>query len=557
MSLTSCYKYILELPVATLTQTLQAAISESDSAGVKISQNWENVPIGNSYTATLSAKPANTATNPSTLALTPVDLGISIHLQMELDVSINELPQLDQITYLLNFDLPGNFFKDSSAPPKLLMEFPSVTPDSLNLVVAGGQIVLIQALIKPRIDALFAANPSMGHNVQTNVAWPPGPDATVLVTTDIYDDVIGSPGFSGTVTVEVPDPDHITLVMPGHFRIQGLATPNYVNTDMTVRVLINVARGDGFIKLLLTGIHAADVSITFTTPSVYDTFAKIALANNIATAFQGFCDQEQTFPKSNDIQGMMKDRLVTFASNLTIPVFTPQPPTDPTNIDLTTFVPTTVNQQALALQLVQLTGGTVCDTPDVFAGATGFSLAISAAEAMILIGPITTSNLGGRHVDGYDIRLNTLNIALSDPGEHGQAKGHLWATGDFDVSVDCWPDPNISFSGPIFLTPQMTPDGNVIFSAEAGNFTSSDACCASLDPSQIAALISGTQSTPFVLPSNFSGVGTLTLSVTTADIFAAGIVVNGDFSVTTNSILHKSETLKTSIWFFESAGGNK
>ena len=556
MSLTSCYKYILELPVATLTQTLQAALSESDSAGIMISQHWDNVPI-NGYTASISATPANTATNPSTLALTPVDLGLIIHLQMNLDVKINELPELDKITYLLNFDLPGTFFKDTSTPPKLLMKFPSVTGSSLNLVVSGGTIMLTPELVKSRIDAIYAANPSMGHNVQTNVPWPPGPDATVLVTTVIYDDAMGSPGFRGTITAQVPDQNHVILVMPGHFKIQGLATANYINTDMTVNVAINVEHGDGFIKLHMADVQASDVTITFVNTSAYDVFAKAALANNIAAKFQSFGNQEQDFPNNSQVQSMIVDRLITFANNLVIPVFTPQPPTDPSNIDLTTFIPTTVNQQALALQLVALGDGTVCDTPDVFTQATGFSLAISPAEAMRLIGPITTSNLGDRHVDGYDITLNHLNIALSDPGEHGQTKGHLWATGDFDVHIDCWPDPNISFSGPIFLTPQMNLDGTVIFTAQAGNFTSSDACCSHLDPSQIAALISGTQSTPFVLPNNFSGVGTLTLSVTSADIFAAGIVVNGDFSVTTNSLLDKNETLETTIWFFDSAGGNK
>ena len=556
MSLTSCYKYILELPVATLNQTLQAALSQSDSAGVNITQNWVNVPIG-SYTATVTVKPANTATNPSTLTLTAVDLGLSIHLQMDLDVKINELPTLDKITYLLNFDLPGTFVKDASTPPKLLMTFPAVTAASLNLVVAGGEIILTPELVKERIDAQYAADPSMGHDVRTNVPWPPGPDATVLVTTDIYDDAMGSPGYRGTITVQVPDQNHVILVMPGHFKIQGLSTPFYMNTDMTVNVAIGVEHGDGYIKLLTANVHAADVTVTFATPSVYDVFAKTILANNIATKFQGFPLQEQDFPNSSQVQAMITDRLVSFASSLVIPVFTPQAPTDPANIDLTTFIPTTVNQQALALQLVALADGTVCDAPDNFSQPTGFSLAISAAEAMRLIGPITTSNLGDRHVDGYDITLNHLNIALSDPGEHGETKGHLWASGDFDVHIDCWPDPNLSFSGPIFLTPQMNPDGNVIFTAQAGNFTSSDACCSHLDPSQIAALISGTQSTPFVLPSNFSGVGTLALSVTSADIFAAGIVVNGDFTVTTNSLLHKDETLETTIWFFDSAGGNK
>lgn len=556
MSLTSCFKYVLELPVATLTETLQAALAESDAAGVKISQHWDDVPV-DGYTASVTIKPANTATHPSTFTLTSIDLGLSIHLQMDLEVKINALPTLDKITYLLNFDLPGIFFKDTSSPPKLLMQFPSVTASSLNLVVAGGEILLTPELVKERIDAQYAADPSIGHDVKTNVPWPPGPDATVLVTTDIYDDVMGSPGFRGMITAQVPDQDHVILVMPGHFKVQGLSTPFYMNTDMTITVSIHVEHGDGYIKLLTGNVTSTDVTVVFASSSIYDVFAKSILAQNIAVKFQGFPVQQQNFPNSSQVQNLITDRLVTFASNLLIPVFTPQPPTDPSNIDLTMFVPTTVSQQALALQLVALSDGTPCDALDFFAEPTGFSIAISVAEAMRLIGPITTTNLGDRHVDGYDITLNHLNVVLSDPGEHGQAKGHLWATGDFDVHIDCWPDPNLTFSGPIFLTPQMNPDGNVIFTAQAGDFTSSDACCSHLDPSQIAALISGVQSTPFVLPSNFSGVGTLTLSVTTADIFAAGIVVKGDFTVTTNTLLQKGQTLETTIWFFDSAGGNK
>jgi hypothetical protein len=557
VSLTSCYKYILELPVATLTQTLQAALAESDAAGVKISQHWDNVPVDGGYTASVTITPANTGTHPSTLLLTPVDLGLIIHLQMDLEVKINELPTLDKISYLLNFDLPGVFFKDSSTPPKLLMKFPSVTASNLNLVVAGGEIILTPELVKERIDAQYAADPSIGHDVKTNVPWPPGPDATVLVTTDIYDDVMGSPGFRGMITAQVPDQSHVILIMPGHFKVQGLSTSFYMNTDMTITVSINVEHGDGYIKLLTGDVTATDVTIAFSSTTIYDIFARSVLAKNIADKFHTFPVEKQEFPNRSQVQALITNRLVAFASSLLIPVFTPQPPTDSSNIDLTTFIPTTVNQQALALQLAALSDGTPCDALDFFAQSSGFSMAISPAEAMHLIGPITTSNLGDRHVDGYDITLNHLNVVLSDPGEHGEAKGHLWASGDFDVHIDCWPDPNLTFSGPIFLIPQMNPDGNVIFRAQAGNFTSSDACCSHLDPSQIAALISGVQSTPFVLPSNFSGVGTLTLSVTTADIFAAGIVVNGDFTVTTNSLLQKGQTLETSIWFFDSAGGNK
>ena len=42
MSLTSCYRYILELPVATLNDFLRTAWSESDGAA---SQQWFGIPV--------------------------------------------------------------------------------------------------------------------------------------------------------------------------------------------------------------------------------------------------------------------------------------------------------------------------------------------------------------------------------------------------------------------------------------------------------------------------------------------------------------------------------
>lgn len=557
MSLTSCYKYILELPVATLTDTLNAALSQSDSAGIKISQNWTNVPVGSTYTANVNVKPADMTAHPSSMSLPPVDLAVVLHLQMELDVQIIELPQLGTIIYVLQFDLPGIFFKDSSVPPKLLINFPSVTAVNLNLVVSGGTINLTPDLIAPRIHAMFAANPGLGHDVEHNVPWPPGPDSSVLVTTDIYDDQMGSPGYRGSISVQVPDQNHVVIIMPGHFMIQGLAVKFYINTDMTVNVTVSVERTEGHIKLKLSTVQASDVVVSFINSSIYDIAAKPMLASNIASKLQTFGDQGEDFPSSSEVNGMISERLVMFASALQIPFFTPKTPSDPSQIDLTTFVPTTLNQQALALQVEALSDGTPCDTPDVFTPSTGFAIAISKQEADALIQSITQANLGDRHVDGHDITMNHLTATLSDPGEHGQTKGHLWITGDFDVHVDCWPDPNISFSGPIFLTPQMNPDGTVVFTAQAGNFSSSDACCANLDPQQIAALIQGKQSTPVALPTDFSGIGKLDLSVTSADISKQGIVVNGTFKITTNSLLNAQAIRKTLFWFMETAGGNK
>lgn len=125
MSLTSCYRYVLELPVNTLTLILRAALSEDESAGIAITQHWENVPVAPGMTATVDGRPTDLDTNPPSMGLDATDLRARIvQLHMRLEVKVNEQPDLDAIVYTIAFDLPGVFEKDSSSPPKLLMKFP-------------------------------------------------------------------------------------------------------------------------------------------------------------------------------------------------------------------------------------------------------------------------------------------------------------------------------------------------------------------------------------------------------------------------------------------------
>jgi hypothetical protein len=68
-------------------------------------------------------------------------------------------------------------------------------------------------------------------------------------------------------------------------------------------------------------------------------------------------------------------------------------------------------------------------------------------------------------------------------------------------------------------------------------------------------MIEGDQSTPIALPKNFTDVGELTLGVTEAKIFAAGIVVHGTLAITTESQLHEASLRKTLYWYSDDAGG--
>jgi hypothetical protein len=553
MSLTSCYRYILELPVDTLNGMLRVALSESDSAGINLTQHWENVPIGDK-TATVDARPADLDTNPPALELAADDLAFVMQLRLRIEVDINEIPELDAIVYTIDFKLPGIFEKDVSAPPpKLMMKFPAVTEADLDLVISGGEIPLTPALIEPRIHALYDSDPSLGHDVKTGVPWPLPGDPMVMVTTDTYDDEPGSPGFRGAITVQVPDQDHIEIHIPGHFKVQGLAA-TYIDTDMEIIITVAVERPDGEIRVKLSTVGSGDVAVNFVNTTIYDIGAKPTLQQEIANKISSYGDFVESVPTAGEVRDLIAAQVIEFSQNLAIPVFTPEAP-GPGDIDMTTFVPTTVNQQVLALQLVPLTDGTPCDVPDVFAKDTGFSVAIAAVEVQPMLDSITAANIGDHHIQGYDVTVTDLVGTLSDPGEHGQPNGHIWIDGTTEVHVDCWPDPEVDFWGPIFLDPELV-DGQLIFTANAGEFGGDDPCCGDVDPAQLADLITGTQSTPVRFPQNFSGVGEYNLTVDSADIFKSGVVIHGSLAVITNHALHAAALLRTLYWFNDRLGGD-
>ena len=68
-----------------------------------------------------------------------------------------------------------------------------------------------------------------------------------------------------------------------------------------------------------------------------------------------------------------------------------------------------------------------------------------------------------------------------DDGAHGKSPGHLWVTGEAEVHIDCWPDPDVSFSGPVYVdaTPHPDdPDGCWLeLQPRAGDFDVGQSCC--------------------------------------------------------------------------------
>ncbi|HEY3381250.1 MAG TPA: hypothetical protein VGK32_05740 [Vicinamibacterales bacterium] len=559
MSLTSCFRYIIELPTNTLNGMIDGILKEADAAGIQTSFHRENVAVG-TYHATVDAHLSDLDTHPPTMDLLAADLAFVLHLRMSVQAQITEIPILDSIVYQAAFAFPGVMVKSAAVPPVLNMTFPAVTTGSLNLTLDGGAIVLTPALVEPRVHALYQANPSFQHQVKSGVATGlSAPDDVWQVTVDIYDDAPGSPGFRGAITVDVPDQGHVKINLPGHLKAKNINNATRIDTDMTVHVTVAVTLPvnptDDRVTVSLSTVTAANVAIDYASPNLYTVGGDSTVRAQIATAVSGLGDFHEDVPSRQQVRDLIAAELVDYASHLIVPIFKPDPPASGAAMDLTTFVPTTVSQQVLALQIEPVGGA--CDTPDVFTGTSGFAVSVNRDKVNATIQPVIAAENGRtRNIQGHDVEVHDLTADLSDPGEHGQAVGHVWIAGQATVHIQCWPDAHINFSGPLTLTPEMQPDGGIKFHAHAGGFTADDPKCASVDPGQIAALIEADDYPPITgLPSNFTGVGRITITVNATDIFRAGIVIKGDLAVITTHTLQASDIQHSTYWDNEPAGG--
>lgn len=552
MSLTSCFEYIIELPVATLNGMLTAALSEADASGVQTSVHQDNVNIG-TYTATVDAQ-LDLTTNPPVLTLTAANLGLNLHLHMNAQVTVNGIANLDPITYGLEFDFPGVFQKQPVTPPILVMLFPGLSAPQLNLNVTGGNVDLTPALIKPQVDAMYAANPSLAQTIITGVNIPT--IGTVSVIVDIYDTIPGP--LSGQITVTVPDATHVVLNMPGHMLVQDISSTKYIDSDINILITVGVVQADGSITAKVSAVAAADVTVTFVTASIYNSLAAPLVAAQVATKIDSLGDIVVTTPTKAQVTNAITQQLIQYASNLTIPVFTSTPPADPANdMDLTTFVPMTILSQALALQLQQQP--VACDTPDLFFNGSEFAVSMDAAKCNSIIQPVVDAENAAppQNIQGHSVSFSGITATLEDPGAHGVAAGHIWLAGTATVHLTCWPDSHINFSGPITLTPAMDTSNNTVsFDPVPGAFTADNPCCGSVDPGSIATFIQSQQHYPPVqLPTQFAGVGQININITAVDIFAAGMVLRGDLSVVTTHSLHKSQIQHNTFWNNEPPAG--
>jgi hypothetical protein len=532
MSLTSCFKYVIELPEDTLTSLLRSVIAQGETSGLPLTYEDDGVPVDD-YTARISASLVDTDAKPSTFNLTAAVNSAVLGLHMDIEVTINELPGVDPIAYMADFTIPGRIARnDAVAPVQIEFQAAMLTVADLNLVVSGGDIVVTGALFEPFVDQMYADSPSLRQ--QTIPGVDTVIDGIVLMRVWLYNDPV-----NGEIVVNVPSPGTLRLTMPGRITMTNVSAAVIYNFTITLVIDIDyviepsASGGEEFV-VKLSQILPGDVTVQYGPGApIYQALMTIVIGTRIVATLTAIPNPREPVPSSANVETQIAEALVEFGSGLVVPLF----PLDPTasDIAIATAEPTTVNAATLALQ-IESEPGQPCVGPDDFTAGSPVAIAMGAVEVQRRLDAVA-DDIDGQQIEasGYDVTLHRPNVSLANAGDHGQAEGHIWVEGDVTIHVGgCVGDVGADYSGPIMLDPVVNPDQSIGFSVRAGEF-GGDADVKDkkddFDPDKVAEFIEGWDFSFPTIPTVFDGVGTLTLSIDTSEISQAGIVLRGGVSI--------------------------
>jgi hypothetical protein len=284
----------------------------------------------------------------------------------------------------------------------------------------------------------------------------------------------------GTEFLKVTAPIHVNVPLPGggvyasYGRI--IFHRQVVRTDTTVTVNMSVEPGPAPLKTKVELDNASfphDLVIAQLTPLA------VQAVNNFGTI------TEPAFSESAARQ-MIQDQVADYIKVRRYPVYSPKSgdPSQPLSTPVGFLL---VADGVLSILLNRRNSAVPDSAPDNFLGSGSLALAVGRARVDELINasieaqfPDLSSGGQNIHTDQGDATLESLNVEPSDPGAHGEGAGHLWVTGEAEVHIDCWPDPDVSFEGPIFIDTerQDTEQGcELVIQPRAGDFDFDQSCC--------------------------------------------------------------------------------
>lgn len=283
----------------------------------------------------------------------------------------------------------------------------------------------------------------------------------------------------GTQYLKVTAPIHVTVPSAANYQSYGRVIFWRATsvTDTTVQVDMTVEPSDASLKNKVELDSGPD-------------FIRDAVITNLTPMIQGplaaFCLIEEPWFTEAGARALLVSEIVSYIEPRRFPVYTPESgdPDEPLSTPVGFLLPA---DGVLAILLNRRDDSVADHAPDAFLGARQIALAVGRAKVDELIAEAIETEFpdldsGGHEVstDEGSATLKKLSVVPSDPGSHDESEGHLWVSGEAEVHIDCWPDPDVSFSGPIFLRVEVTEtdeECSIEMNPKVGDFDFDQSCC--------------------------------------------------------------------------------
>jgi hypothetical protein len=482
MSNTSNFDYCVQFAIAAVKAVFHLALKNEDM----FPHNLPPMPRNfGGHAATVRVELLDDETDPADLSFLD-EKRITFHLPVRILVEIPDAPDpsLTSVALKALIDAPGTLATwPVDGEDQLGIDFAGIAAGDVSVPSVTGLPSLDSARFVAAIHTRYSSLPTHSFSLGGN-------------TLNLYD---GTRDLT-LVPPNKPGNPEISATLELHSGVQYLKLILPIHADVTSPVAFasygiatcwrRVEQGTGTVTVK---VDEEPAEAALATTIAFDSGGPIA--NGVANALKplliqrlaAFAPVSEPWFTESEAKDLIAVEAAAYLAPRKFPFYTPRSG-DPDHPLETPVGFLLVASETLAILMNRRTGTAADDTaPDDFRSGNQLALALSRAKLDETITQAMNDEFPGVNNGGSlvsteegDATLLTLSVTPSDPGQHDQAEGHLWVSGTAEVHIDCWPDPDVSFDGPIFLrlrTTETDTECTAVFDPEMGEFDAGQSCC--------------------------------------------------------------------------------
>lgn len=436
-------------------------------------------------TATVRVELLDDETDPADLSFLD-EKRITFHLPVRILVEIPDAPDpsLSSVALKARIDAPGALATwPVDGEEQLGIDFSGIAPADISVSSIDGLPQLSADRFEAALHTQYEALPSRQFGFIGN---------TLTIYDGTRDLTLEPPNKPGnpeiSAAIEEHDGDqYLKVTMPIH---ADIVSPIPWESYGTATFWRRIVQGSGTVSVLMDeepSLTDLATTITFDSGGFIADQVVIQLKPLLIDQLGAFAPISEPWFTQSEAQTLIAAEAAAYLGPRRFPFYTPTSG-DPDHPLETPVGFLLVAEGTLAILMNRRTGTAADDTaPDNFRGADQLALALSRAkldetiqEAMATEFPGVNNGGSPVSTDEGNATLKTLAVTPSDPGANGQSEGHLWVSGEAEVHIRCWPDPDVGFSGPIFLrleTTETDTECTALFDPVMGEFDAGQSCC--------------------------------------------------------------------------------